>query len=458
VCFGDFCFSSELIRGVLTNQIKEAIIMQIINQSLTETLKFVSRRTDTAANNPDIEAAVADIISTVRTNGDAALIDYAAKFDKVAITNLRVPQSAIDEAYATADADLIAALELAKANITSYHKKEMRYGFVDSEKPGVFRGERVTALAAAGVYVPGGTAAYPSSILMNVIPAKIAGVKRIVLVTPPQKNGLSQVVLAAAKIAGVDEVYQVGGAQAIAALAYGTETVPRVDKITGPGNIFVATAKKQVFGQVSIDMIAGPSEIGVIANSAANPTYVAADLLSQAEHDKRSRPMLVTPDQDFAEAVSAEVERQLQTLPREDIARASVTDQGFIAVVPTVADCFTVMNAIAPEHLEVQLPEASQYLNQIQNAGSVFLGFAASEPVGDYIAGPNHILPTGGTSRFFSALGVDDFLKRTQFVSYTEDALTAEASAITTLARAEGLEAHARAVDARTKRGVFAAK
>ncbi len=425
--------------------------MQIIQKSLAETLQFVARRTDTAANDPEIEAAVTAIITDVRQRGNAALIDYAAKFDGVTLTNLRVPQTAIDEAYATANKDLIAALERAKANIESYHKKEMRYGFVDAEQPGVFRGERVTALAAAGVYVPGGTAAYPSSILMNVIPAKIAGVQRIVLVTPPQKDGLSQVVLAAAKIAGVDEVYQIGGAQAIAALAYGTETIPRVDKITGPGNIFVATAKKQVFGQVSIDMIAGPSEIGVIANNAANPEYVAADLLSQAEHDKRSRPMLVTPDLEFAQAVQEAIEAQLQTLPREEIARASVEEQGFIAVMADIPACFTVMNAIAPEHLEVQLPEAGQYLNQIQNAGSVFLGFAASEPLGDYIAGPNHILPTGGTSRFFSALGVDDFLKRTQFVSYTMDALRNEADAITTLARAEGLEAHARAVDVRMK-------
>ncbi|WP_155287822.1 histidinol dehydrogenase [Lacticaseibacillus zhaodongensis] len=426
--------------------------MKIIQESLADTLKFVARRTDTAANNPEIEAAVQDIIKNVRERGDAALFDYSIKFDKVEVKNLRVPQSEIDAAYDSVDPKLKAALELAKVNIISYQKKEMRYGFTDSERKGVVRSERITPLAAAGVYVPGGTAAYPSSILMNVIPAKIAGVGRIVLLTPPQKDGLSKVVLAAAKIAGVDEVYQVGGAQAIAALAYGTETIPRVDKITGPGNIFVATAKKQVFGQVSIDMIAGPSEIGVIANSAAKPEYVAADLLSQAEHDKRSRPMLVTPDLDFAKAVSAEVDRQLETLPRKEIASAAVNDQGFIAVVDSIDDCFTIMNAIAPEHLEVQLPEANQYQNQIKNAGSVFLGFAASEPVGDYIAGPNHILPTGGTSRFFSALGVDDFLKRTQFTSYTLEALDETAEAITTLARAEGLEAHARAIDVRTNR------
>ncbi|HBF75936.1 MAG TPA: histidinol dehydrogenase, partial [Lactobacillus sp.] len=265
----------------------------------------------------------------------------------------------------------------------------------------------------------------------------------------PQKDGIGQAVLAAAKIAGIDEIYQVGGAQAIAALAYGTESVPRVDKITGPGNIFVAVAKKQVFGQVDIDMIAGPSEIGVIADDSANPKEVAADLLSQAEHDKMARPMMVTPSEKFAEAVSDEIDRQVQTLPRKEIASASVANKGFIAVVDDLDEAFTVMNAIAPEHLEIELEDAMQYLNQIKNAGSVFLGFNASEPVGDYVAGPNHILPTGGTARFFSPLGVSDFVKRIQFVTYSRDALKNEEKAITTLARVEGLEAHARAVESR---------
>ncbi|KRK73928.1 histidinol dehydrogenase [Lacticaseibacillus nasuensis] len=423
--------------------------MKIIDLPLADTIAYAAKRSAVAASDPAVEASVAAILTAVRTEGDAAIRRYEKQFDNADLTDLRVPQSAIDDAYANAPQDLIAALELAKRNIISYHQKEKATGFVDTEQPGVMRGERITPLAAVGVYVPGGTAAYPSSILMNVLPAKIAGVARIALVTPPQADGLNQSVLTAAKIAGVTEVYQVGGAQAIAALAYGTESIPRVDKITGPGNIFVATAKKQVFGTVSIDMIAGPSEIGVIANAAADPENVAADLLSQAEHDKRSRPMLVTPDRDFATAVSAAIDRQLTTLPREEIARASVENEGFIALVPDLPAAFAVMNAIAPEHLEVQLPDAAQYLSLIQNAGSVFLGFAASEPVGDYVAGPNHILPTGGTSRFFSALGVTDFMKRTQFITYSKAALAREESAITTLARTEGLEAHARAVESR---------
>lgn len=419
------------------------------NQTLDQLLEQVDRQTDQQANQPDVEASVSEIIANVIKNGDQALKDYSQRFDKVQLDNLRVPQADIDAAYENADQDLIDALNLAKSNIVSYHKKEIQNGFVDAEQPGVVRGEKITPLAAVGLYVPGGTAAYPSSILMNVIPAKLAGVGKIVMVTPPQPNGIGQAVLTAAKIAGIDEVYQVGGAQAIAALAYGTESIPRVDKITGPGNIFVAIAKKQVFGQVDIDMIAGPSEIGVIADDSANAKEVAADLLSQAEHDKLARPMMVTPSERFAEAVSAEIDRQVATLPRQEIAQASVDNKGFIAVVDNLDDAFTVMNAISPEHLEIELADAMQYLNQIKNAGSVFLGYNASEPVGDYVAGPNHILPTGGTARFFSPLGVSDFVKRIQFVTYSKAALKKEEKAITTLARVEGLEAHARAVEAR---------
>lgn len=374
---------------------------------------------------------------------------YEQKFDNVELESLKVTQQEIDDAYEATDDTVIKALELAKANITSFHQMEVEDSFIDAKKKGVIRGEKIAPLAAVGLYVPGGTAAYPSSILMNVIPAKIAGVSRIVMVTPPQKDGLNKAVLAAAKIAGVDEIYTVGGAQAIASLAYGTETVPRVDKITGPGNVFVATAKKQVFGQVDIDMIAGPSEIGVIAGSQAVPSQVAADLLSQAEHDKLARPILVTDDRSLAEAVSKEMDRQVDLLPRKEIAKAAMDNEGFIAVVDDIDDAFTLMNAVAPEHLEVQLPDAIEYLNQIKNAGSVFLGFSASEPLGDYLAGPNHILPTGGTARFFSPLGVQDFVKRTQFVSYTRDALKKEKDAITTLARVEGLEAHTRAIESR---------
>lgn len=311
------------------------------------------------------------------------------------------------------------------------------------------RGEKITPLASVGLYVPGGTAAYPSTILMCGIPAKLAGVKRVVMVTPPQPAGINPAVLAAARLAGVDEVYQVGGAQAIAALAYGTETIPAVDKIMGPGNIFVATAKKQVFGKVAIDMVAGPSEIGILADESANAKEIAADLLSQAEHDKRARAMLITNSKSLAEAVSKEIERQLSTLPRQEIARTSIEDRGFIAVMENTAEMFELMNDVAPEHLEVQLANPTQYLGLIKNAGSVFLGRYASEPLGDYVAGPNHVLPTGGTARFASPLGVYDFVKRTQFIQFDRQNLKADLKAITKLARTEGLEAHARAIEAR---------
>lgn len=423
--------------------------MQIFEDSLDQLLKQVAIRTNAVANREEVEKSVREIIANVIKDGDQAVKMYEQKFDNVELESLKVTQQEIDDAYEATDDTVIKALELAKANITSFHQMEVEDSFIDAKKKGVIRGEKIAPLAAVGLYVPGGTAAYPSSILMNVIPAKIAGVSRIVMVTPPQKDGLNKAVLAAAKIAGVDEIYTVGGAQAIASLAYGTETVPRVDKITGPGNVFVATAKKQVFGQVDIDMIAGPSEIGVIAGSQAVPSQVAADLLSQAEHDKLARPILVTDDRSLAEAVSKEMDRQVDLLPRKEIAKAAMDNEGFIAVVDDIDDAFTLMNAVAPEHLEVQLPDAIEYLNQIKNAGSVFLGFSASEPLGDYLAGPNHILPTGGTARFFSPLGVQDFVKRTQFISYTRDALKKEKDAITTLARVEGLEAHARAIESR---------
>lgn len=423
--------------------------MQIIEDSLDQLLKQVAIRTNAVANREAVEKSVREIIANVIKDGDQAVKTYEKKFDNVDLDNLKVSQAEIDDAYAQTDQKVIDALNLAKENIVSFHKMEVEDSFIVAKKKGVIRGEKIAPLAAVGLYVPGGTAAYPSSILMNVIPAKIAGVPRIVMVTPPQKDGLNKAVLAAAKIAGVDEIYMVGGAKAIASLAYGTETIPRVDKITGPGNVFVATAKKQVFGQVDIDMIAGPSEIGVIAGSQAVPSQVAADLLSQAEHDKLARPILVTDDRKLAEDVSKEMDRQVALLPRKEIAKAAMDNEGFIAVVDDIDDAFTLMNAVAPEHLEVQLPDAIEYLNQIQNAGSVFLGFSASEPLGDYLAGPNHILPTGGTARFFSPLGVQDFVKRTQFVSYTRSALREEKDAITTLARVEGLEAHARAIESR---------
>ncbi|MCI1985465.1 MAG: histidinol dehydrogenase [Lactobacillus sp.] len=423
--------------------------MKILTGSFEQLAQQVTQREQQAASKPEVEAAVAAIIDNVRTNGDAALKAYSEQFDKVQIDDFKVSQKTIDAGYASCSQELLDALLLAKKNITSYHEKEVSRGFIDSEQPGVIRGQKLTPLAAVGLYVPGGTAAYPSTIMMAALPAKIAGVKQIIMVTPPQADGINPAVLAAAKIAGVDAVYQVGGAQAVAALAFGTESIPRVDKIMGPGNIFVATAKKQVFGQVAIDMIAGPSEIGIIADGKAKPAQVAADLLSQAEHDKLARPMLVTDSQALADAVNGELDKQLATLPRQAIATASVNDEGFIAVVDNLNAAFKLMNLIAPEHLEVQVDEPISYLNQIQNAGSVFLGRTASEPLGDYVAGPNHILPTAGTARFFSPLGVEDFVKRIQFIQYTPEALGKEAKAITTLARTEGLEAHARAIESR---------
>ncbi|MDC2844854.1 histidinol dehydrogenase [Limosilactobacillus mucosae] len=422
--------------------------MKIYEKSLNEMKKIVARYTEQTIDF-EIEKTVSEIIQNVAQNGDQAVRDYERKFDNVNLADFSIPAFQLDQALDSIDEDLRAALELAKQNITSFHKQEIENSFVDVSTPGIMRGEKITPLASVGLYVPGGTAAYPSTILMCGIPAKLAGVKRVVMVTPPQPAGINPAVLAAAKLAGVDEVYQVGGAQAIAALAYGTETIPAVDKIMGPGNIFVATAKKQVFGKVAIDMVAGPSEIGILADDSANAKEIAADLLSQAEHDKRARAMLITNSKLLAEAVSKEIERQLSTLPRQEIARTSIEDRGFIAVMENTAEMFELMNDVAPEHLEVQLKNPTQYLGLIKNAGSVFLGRYASEPLGDYVAGPNHVLPTGGTARFASPLGVYDFVKRTQFIQFDRQNLKADLKAITKLARTEGLEAHARAIEAR---------
>lgn len=422
--------------------------MKIYEKSLNEMKKIVARYTEQTIDF-EIEKTVSEIIQNVAQNGDQAVRDYERKFDNVNLADFSIPAFQLDQALDSIDEDLRAALELAKQNITSFHKQEIENSFVDVSTPGIMRGEKITPLAGVGLYVPGGTAAYPSTILMCGIPAKLAGVKRVVMVTPPQPAGINPAVLAAAKLAGVDEVYQVGGAQAIAALAYGTETIPAVDKIMGPGNIFVATAKKQVFGKVAIDMVAGPSEIGILADESANAKEIAADLLSQAEHDKRARAMLITNSKSLAEAVSKEIERQLSTLPRQEIARTSIEDRGFIAVMENTAEMFELMNDVAPEHLEVQLKNPTQYLGLIKNAGSVFLGRYASEPLGDYVAGPNHVLPTGGTARFASPLGVYDFVKRTQFIQFDRQNLKADLKAITKLARTEGLEAHARAIEAR---------
>ena len=422
--------------------------MKIYEKSLNEMKKIVARYTEQTIDF-EIEKTVSEIIQNVAQYGDQAVRNYERKFDNVNLADFSIPAFQLDQALDAIDDDLRAALELAKQNITSFHKQEIENSFVDVSTPGIMRGEKITPLASVGLYVPGGTAAYPSTILMCGIPAKLAGVKRVVMVTPPQPAGINPAVLAAARLAGVDEVYQVGGAQAIAALAYGTETIPAVDKIMGPGNIFVATAKKQVFGKVAIDMVAGPSEIGILADESANAKEIAADLLSQAEHDKRARAMLITNSKSLAEAVSEEIDRQLNTLPRQAIARTSIEDRGFIAVMENTAEMFELMNDVAPEHLEVQLANPTQYLGLIKNAGSVFLGRYASEPLGDYVAGPNHVLPTGGTARYAAPLGVYDFVKRTQFIQFDRQNLKADLKAITKLARTEGLEAHARAIEAR---------
>ncbi|KGB51239.1 histidinol dehydrogenase [Leuconostoc mesenteroides P45] len=425
--------------------------MNIIKNESLEAIKARIRQQTEKMVDPQVEARVTDIIKNVRVNGDEALKEYGEKFDGVTLDNLKVTDSQIEEAFNQVNPAVIKALEKAADNIRSFHKLEIGESFEDNPSNGVMRGTKVTPLSAVGIYVPGGTAAYPSSVLMNAIPAKIAGVENIIMVTPPQKNGLNQTVLAAAKIAGVDRIYQVGGAQAIAALAYGTESIPQVDKITGPGNAYVATAKRDVYGQVDIDMIAGPSEIGILADDSASAKDVAADLLSQAEHDVNARAILITNSEKLATAVSKEVEDQLKVLPREAIARQAIENNGFIYLVDTIDLMIDLMNAVAPEHLEIQLENAYDYISKIKNAGSVFLGKYASEPLGDYLAGPNHILPTGGTARFSSPLGVWDFQKRIQYLQYSAEALLADSADVTVLAREEGLEAHARAIESREK-------
>ena len=422
--------------------------MKIYKESLDAMLSIVRQYTQQTTD-MEIERRVHDIIENVRANGDAALREYSEKFDGVKLDDFKVDQSIIDEAWDNLPEDLKHALLVAKKNITEFHSREIEQGFVDMDTPGITRGQKVTPLARVGLYVPGGTAAYPSTIMMTALPAKIAGVKEIIMVTPPQKDGINPAVLGAAKLAGVDAVYQVGGAQGVAALAYGTEQIPKVDKIVGPGNIYVATAKRQVFGQVDIDMIAGPSEIGVIADESANPVHLAADLLSQAEHDPRARAIMVTNSEKLANLVSDEVERQLSQLPRESIARPAIENNSYIAVMDSVEDMFTVMNEVAPEHLEIQLPDPMEYMSMVENAGSVFLGRYASEPLGDYVGGTNHVLPTSGTAKFSSPLGVYDFVKRISFTQFSRERLQEVAKDITTLARTEGLEAHARAIEVR---------
>ena len=400
-----------------------------------------------ARSNPqvDVSAVVREILATVRAQGDKALYDYCEKFDHVALPSLEVSQAEKDEAMQAVDPAFLEILRMAAENIRAFHRQQVRTSFILTDRPGVVMGQKIMPIEKVGLYVPGGTAAYPSTVLMDAIPAKIAGCREIVIVTPPGKDGkVPAAILAAAQIAGVDRVFKVGGAQAVAALAYGTETLPKVDKIVGPGNAFVAEAKRQVFGLVAIDMIAGPSEILVLADGSCNAKVVAADLLSQAEHDKMASAVLVTDSEALAEAVAQEIERQLKTLPREEIARASIDNNGKIIVTGDLAAAIDVANALAPEHLELCVEQPFDYLDRITNAGSIFLGKNCPEALGDYLAGPNHTLPTSGTARFSSPLSVDDFVKKSQYTYFTRDALGQVAEQIAAFARQEGLEAHAR--------------
>lgn len=390
-----------------------------------------------------IEKTVAEIIENVRKNGDEALNFYAEKFDGGAPESLLVTEEEYEQAMASVSPQLIEILKKAAANIENFHKRQIRQSFIISEEEGVVVGQKIIPIEKAGLYVPGGTAAYPSSVLMNCIPAKLAGCSEIVITTPAKGGKVNPAILAAAKIGGVSKVFKTGGAQAIAALAYGTQTIPKVDKIVGPGNAFVAEAKKQVFGKVSIDMIAGPSEILVIADKKSNPRFVAADLLSQAEHDKMASAVLVTESRELAEKVSCELERQIPLLQREEIARASIDNNGKIIIVKDIETAINASNEIAPEHLELCMDNPFDYLDRIKNAGSIFMGRYCPEALGDYFAGPNHTLPTSGTARFSSPLSVDDFIKKTQYTYYTEGALKKVSDDIYKFAMAEGLQAHA---------------
>lgn len=398
-----------------------------------------------------VEEAVSDIIANVRKNGDKALYEYAEKFDKVSLSSLEVSAAEIDEAFESVEPSFIEIVKEAKENITAFHKNQVREGFQIKEENGVITGQKITPIEKVGLYVPGGTAAYPSTVLMDSIPAKIAGCSEIVMVTPPSKDGkVNPAILAAAKIAGVDRIFKVGGAGAIAALAYGTESIPEVDKIVGPGNAYVAEAKKQVFGKVSIDMIAGPSEILVVADKTANPVYVAADLLSQAEHDKMASAVLVTDSYDLAKEVSQELEKQIPLLPREEIARASIDNNGKIIVAENnLMLAIDIANEIAPEHLELAVDNPFDYLDKVKHAGSIFMGKYCPEALGDYFAGPNHTLPTSGSARFSSPLSVDDFVKKSQFTYYTKEALGQVADKVAAFAEKEGLHAHAKSATIR---------
>ena len=400
----------------------------------------------------NVEAIVSEIIENVKKNGDEALLEYCRRFDRAELTSLQVTEEEIAQAVETVEPAFLEVLQKAAANIRKFHQQQKRSSFLINDESGIVMGQKIIPVDRAGLYVPGGTAAYPSTVLMDAIPAKIAGCPEVVMVTPPGADGkINPVILAAAKVAGVDKIFKVGGAQAIAALAYGTESVPKVDKIVGPGNAFVAEAKKQVFGKVSIDMIAGPSEILIVADGATDPRFAAADLLSQAEHDKLASAVLVTDSEKLAKAVQQELERQIPLLERAEIARASIDNNGKIIVVESISQAIEISNAIAPEHLELCLDNPFDYLDSIRHAGSVFMGRNCPEALGDYLAGPNHTLPTSGTARFSSPLSVDDFIKKTQYTYFTKDALKGVAQDVAYFAKAEGLTAHAKSALIRTE-------
>ena len=421
-------------------------MIRILEYGVVSEDRIFSRSTSSR----DVSDVVSAILSDVKERKDEALREYTLKFDGAQIDSIEVPKEEIESAAKSMDKAFLDVLKKAAENIRNYHSRQKRESFVVSEKDGVVLGQKIVPVSVAGIYVPGGTAAYPSTVLMDTIPAKIAGVDQVVMVTPPSYDGkISQAVLAAAYVAGVDRVFRIGGAQAIAALAYGTETVPKADKIVGPGNIYVAEAKKEVSGLVGIDMIAGPSEILIIADGKSNPKIVAADMLSQAEHDRNASAVLITDSMDLAQKVADELELQLNALPREGIARASIESNGKIIVASSIDQAIEISDRIAPEHLEVCVDNPFDYLDKIRNAGSVFLGRNCPEALGDYLAGPNHTLPTSGTARFSSPLSVDDFVKKYQFTYYTRKALDAVADDIALFARREGLEAHARSALAR---------
>lgn len=416
---------------------------------LVESSDFDTRRSIDSGTREQQEVVIS-ILEQVKREGDEAVRFFTEKFDRVQLTELRVSDEEFQEAVHLVDSEIIAALQEAADNIRDYHQKQVRQSWFTTKETGTILGQIIRPLKRVGLYVPGGLAAYPSSVLMNAIPAQVAGVKEIVIVSPPGRDGkLNPTILAAARIAGVREIYKVGGAQAIAALTYGTATIKPVDKIVGPGNIYVALAKREVYGLVDIDMVAGPSEIVVLADNSANPRYVAADLLSQAEHDPMASAVLVTPSRTVAEAVAFEVERQLALLPRKEIAEASIRDYGAICIVKDLQEGFEVVNRLAPEHLELLIENPFDHLGKVENAGAIFLGQYSSEPVGDYFAGPNHVLPTNGTARFSSPLSVDDFVKKSSVISYSKQDLKNNGSKIVSLAMQEGLQAHARAIQER---------